>query len=254
MKPELTNESTPGIQVISRAAAILRTIKEQNSGMSLGQIADKIDLPRSTVQRIVSALEAERLLISSTGGGDIRLGPELLSLGGATRYNVVERCHPYLEKLMWQTGETVDLSILRGRHMIFLDQVQGSARLRAVSSVGEKFPVTTTANGRACLAKLKPEEAKRRAIAEWTEFGIENNWPALEKQLDNIRKDNIAYDLNDHTTGISAVGFAFVDAQQEPHAISVPIPSSRYAEKSEQVIESLVLIREEIMRDLDVEL
>ncbi|MGI9493370.1 MAG: helix-turn-helix domain-containing protein, partial [Geminicoccaceae bacterium] len=57
-----------GIQVIARAASILRALGEDTSGMSLGQIADKVGLPRSTVQRIVGALQAERLVISSTSG------------------------------------------------------------------------------------------------------------------------------------------------------------------------------------------
>jgi len=96
----LQRENNTGIQVISRAGAILRAVKDQNSGMSLGQIAERKSLPRSTVQRIVAALETERLLISSSNGGGIRLGPELLSRGVAARYNVVERCQPHLQELM----------------------------------------------------------------------------------------------------------------------------------------------------------
>jgi DNA-binding IclR family transcriptional regulator len=42
-----------GIQVIARAATILRLLKTNQSGLSLGQIAAQADLPRSTVQRIV---------------------------------------------------------------------------------------------------------------------------------------------------------------------------------------------------------
>lgn len=250
MKQVVPRESNAGIQVISRAASILRAVKEHNNGMSLGQIAEKIDLPRSTVQRIVSALEVERLLISSSSGGGIRLGPELHSLGAATRYNVVERCRPYLQELMQRTGETVDLSVLRGRHMIFLDQVQGTARLRTISSIGEEFPVTTTANGRACLAKLDLDVAKKLACEEWQEFGIKDNWKALKKQLVDIEKENIAFDLNDHTSGISAVGFSFFDSIGDLHAISVPVPSSRYAEKNKDVIKALKEVRTAVLRDI----
>jgi DNA-binding IclR family transcriptional regulator len=243
-------ETSAGIQVISRAAAILRALKEQNSGMSLGQIAEKIDLPRSTVQRIVAALEDERLVMSSGNGGGIRLGPELLSLGIATRYNIVEQCRPYLEALRQRTGETVDLAVMRGRHMVFLDQVQGGGRLRTNSSIGEEFPITTTANGRACLALLDRTQARTFAQQEWAEFGIKDNWSSMEKQLDQIKRTNIAYDLNDHTTGISAIGFAFRDSLQDLHAISMPIPSSRYAERSTEVIAALKETRSEVLRDL----
>jgi len=252
MSAELQREPNAGIQVISRAAAILRTLKERDVGMSLGQIAERIDLPRSTVQRIVAALENERLVITSSTGGGVRLGPELLSLGVATRYSIVERCRPHLENLMQTTGETVDLSILQGRRMIFLDQVQGSARLRTISSIGEEFPLTSTANGRACLAELETEQARKLARQEWEEFGISNQWKTLKSTLEKITQSGIAYDLNDHTSGVSAVGFAFSDSSQDIHAISVPVPSSRYAEKSAVVLSALKETRQAVLRDLVV--
>ena len=54
-----------GIQVIARAAAVLRALKDSQTGLSLGQIADRVALPRSTVQRIVAALIDERLLVAT---------------------------------------------------------------------------------------------------------------------------------------------------------------------------------------------
>ena len=52
-----------GIQIIARSAAILRTLRAHPDGVNLGQIAANVDLPRSTVQRIVGALQTERLEI-----------------------------------------------------------------------------------------------------------------------------------------------------------------------------------------------
>ena len=56
-------EPSSGIQVIARAAAILRACKDGGSALSLAQIAGRVGLARSTVQRIVSALAAEGLLL-----------------------------------------------------------------------------------------------------------------------------------------------------------------------------------------------
>lgn len=47
------------VQVIARAASILRALEDQPTGLSLGQIAQRVQLARSTVQRIVAALEAK---------------------------------------------------------------------------------------------------------------------------------------------------------------------------------------------------
>jgi DNA-binding IclR family transcriptional regulator len=235
-----------GIQVIARAAAVLRTLKDAPGGLSLGQIAERVDLPRSTVQRIVRALQEERLLITSGAPGGVRLGPELHALAGAARYSVVECCHPLLQSVVEQTGETVDLSVLRGGRMIFLDQIQGTHRLRAVSAVGEAFPLTTTANGRACLAMLSDAEARKLAEDDWSKQGRPADWPGLSRALLAARARGLAEDNDDHTEGISAIGLAFTDLVGDLHAISVPIPTQRYDEKKQAVQAVLLRLRAQI--------
>lgn len=217
-----------GIQVISRAAAILRVLKDSDTGMSLGQIAEKAGLPRSTVQRITGALAAENFVVSDRQGRGLKLGPELTTLAKAAQYNIVEHCRLLLTELTQKTGETADLSALRGAGMVFLDQVPGTHRLTTVSKVGEVFPLTTTANGRACLAQMPADEALALARAEWKRTGGEAGAPAFLTALAGIRRTGLAYDLDEHSDGISAIGFAFRDWNGDLHAISVPLPSSRF--------------------------
>lgn len=222
------NTGKSGVQVIARAADILRVLKNNQSGMSLGQIANRIDLPRSTVQRIVSALQEEQFVISDSNGGGLRLGPGLAALGNATRYNIVEQCRLHLTELTQKTGETADLSVLRNGSMVFLDQVPGTHRLRTISSVGEVFPITTSANGRACLSRLPEEDARTHILAEWERWGAEHAIEPFMEQLKIVRDDGLAFDLDDHTNGISAIGFSFCDWAGDMHAISVPVPSTRF--------------------------
>lgn len=238
-----------GIQVIARAAAVLRALKDDPSGLSLGQIADRAGLPRSTVQRIVAALQDERLVIAQAVGNGIRLGPELHALARAARYNIVDRCRPYLTRMRDQLGETVDLSVLRGGQMIFLDQVPGNHRLRTISSVGEVFPLTTTANGRACLALLPDARAEALAHAEWTRRS--GDFAALRVRLADIRATGLAEDIDDHTDGISALGIAFADLAGDLHAISVPIPSTRFPEQRSAVAAALLALKPELARVLE---
>lgn len=239
-----------GIQVIARAAAVLRALKETPGGLSLGQIAERVGLPRSTVQRIVQALQEERLLITSGTAGGVRLGPELHALARAARYNIVDQLRPFLREVMEETGETVDLSVLRGGRMIFLDQVQGTHRLRAVSSVGEVFPITSTANGRACLALLSDGEARAMAESEWQRLGQPPDWPRLAKALNIARASGFAEDHDDHTEGISALGFAFTDVVGDLHSVSVPIPSPRFDQQKATVMAALQRLRTDLLRVL----
>jgi DNA-binding IclR family transcriptional regulator len=231
MKEPTEKQGRNGIQVIARAADILRALKADQTGRSLGQIADAVALPRSTVQRIVAALMTEQLVIANASGGGLRLGPEVNALAQATRYNIVETCRLFLTELAQATGETADLSVMRGAGMIFLDQVPGTHRLRTVSAVGDVFPLTATANGMACLSHIAEDKAQNLILSEWDRRGMSGNLSAIQSQLATIRRDRLAYDQDAHTKGISAIGFAFTDQVHDVLAISVPMPSTRFAEK-----------------------
>src|SRR3972149_1459395 len=84
MNRHVTNDKSQ-VQVIARAATILRALEEENASLSLGQIAQRVNLARSTVQRIVSALETEKLVIAATPNGRVRLGPTILRLAASVR-------------------------------------------------------------------------------------------------------------------------------------------------------------------------
>lgn len=230
MLDENDKKDRSGIQVIARAAAILRVLKEERNGLSLGQISRRVELPRSTVQRITGALATERFIIQDQNGGGIRLGPELGAFAEAANFNIVERCRAILNDITQKTGETTDLAVLRNGGMVFLDQVPGLHRLRTVSSVGEVFPLTTTANGLACLA-LMPEAESLPLIEQETGGRLSKAQRAsLQAKLAEIRTTGLAYDIDEHTAGISAVGFAFRDLSGNYHAISVPVPTMRFAD------------------------
>lgn len=235
-----------GIQVIARAASILRTLRDNPSGLSLGQIAERVNLPRSTVQRITGALAEERMVISDRNGRGLRLGPELGPLAEAARFNVVERCRLILTELTQDTGETADLAVMSGAGMVFLDQVPGLHRLRTISAVGEVFALTTTANGRACLAKMPQDKAIKLIENEWRRNDIEGDLEGMMDRLKTVEATGLAYDLDEHTQGISAIGFAFSDWAGEIHAISVPVPSSRFDDCRDTVEKALLRAKDKV--------
>jgi len=239
-----TAEARNGIQVIARAASVLRALKGSQTGMSLGQIAERVDLPRSTVQRIVGALQAERLVIAS--GSGIRLGPELHSLAESAHYNIAETIRPLLQDLSRDTEETVDLSILRGNILIFIDQIPGTQRLRTVSSVGETFPLTTTANGKACLSLMDEDAVERLARGEWARAGLERDMSDFLQQIAQVRRTGVAFDRDEHTAGISAVGIAFKDWKGDLYGVSVPTPSTRFAQNEAKLTTAILKLRRDV--------
>lgn len=228
-----------GVQVIARAAEILRVLKQDNGGMSLGQISDRVGLPRSTVQRIVNALLAEKLLMNTASEGGLRLGPEIQSLAAAGRFDAAELLRPMMTDIAEQTGETVDLAVLRDDHLVFVDQVVGTHRVRTVSAVGQSFPLTTTANGKAALALLDDEQAAALAARELKASQSDKALSTLIAELEDIRASGLAWDFDEHTEGISAVGHGFSDTIGQIYAVSVPVPSYRFSKTKNGIAELL---------------
>ena len=132
--------------------------------------------------------------------------------------------------------------------MIFLDQVPGIHRLRTVSSVGDSFPLSTTANGRSCLARLPAEKAAKLVEEEWARRGQTGDIEAFLNGLQTVQETGLAYDLDEHTDGISAVGFAFRDWSGDLHSISVPVPTTRFANRRSDIEAAITITAKNVRK------
>lgn len=236
------------VQVIARAAAILRAIENEPAGLSLGRIAQRVGLARSTVQRIVAALATEKLVMPASPAGGVKLGPAILRLAAAVRTDIVALARPYIVKLAEELRETVDLSIVKKDHLIFIDQVTGAQRLRAVSAVGESFPLYCTANGKAYLAQLEDGDVER-LLGRAYEKRTPQTLTRLDHLLDDLkktRKSGVAFDLEEHSAGICAIGVAFKAPDGNTIAISVPTPSNRFHGQQTAITERLLATKREM--------
>jgi IclR family transcriptional regulator, acetate operon repressor len=210
------------INVVSKATQVLKACQLLGDHLSLGDIARHVGLPRSTVQRIVSTLVREGFLATDGSAKSIRLGPEILAM--------VEKVQPILKKISAETGETVDLARFNRDHMVFVNQIPGSHRLRAVSAVGDIFPLHCTANGKAVLAQLPHDEVRlfiRQQHRKYTPNTI-TTARELARAISETRQRGIAFDMEEHTLGICAVGAAVRDKADQFYAVSIPVPSVRF--------------------------
>ncbi|MBV1699310.1 MAG: IclR family transcriptional regulator [Hyphomicrobiales bacterium] len=240
------------VQVIARAAAILRALEDEGDGLSLGQIAQRVSLARSTVQRIVAALEAEKFVIAASPTGRVRLGPTILRLAGSARTDFVAVARPFLSQLSNELKETVDLSVIKKDHLVFIDQVIGSQRLRAVSAVGETFPLHCTANGKAYLAGLD-DAAVARLIGTTYEQRTPHTITRLDellRDLKTVRKTGVAIDREEHTQGICAAGIVTRDPLGNVVAVSVPVPAQRFASHQREIVAKLLATKDALERYL----
>ena len=237
-----------GVQVIARAAGVLRALEGRTEGLSLGQIAKQVGLPRSTVQRIVAALVTEDFVTEARPGHGVRIGPGLARIAASLSSSFTDILHPYLVALRDEVGETVDLSILSGGSVVFIDQIPGKQRLVALSAIGERFPLHCTANGKAILACFAKEDAAKlieKSLVEHPDHPIGDR-AKLARELDVVRRKHLAFDLAEHGVGICAVGVAVVDASGRPVAVSIPSPSHRFHRQREALANSLSAFRDNV--------
>src|SRR4051812_19710247 len=249
-----TSTVNGGVQVIARAAQILRALDGEPHGLSLSQLSERLDLPRSTVHRVVSALSAEGLVAAASPNGRVRLGPELARLALSSRRELRQELRPHLQRLFETLNETVDCAVLDGDRLRFIDQIAAPHRLRAVSAVGATFPLHCTANGKAILAELARDEVARvlpTRLKRCTPATITGR-AELFAELETVRATHVAFDREEHTAGISAAGIAVRDPFGALAAISVPMPTQRFAGREDEIAGALIAARAEILQALGV--
>jgi DNA-binding IclR family transcriptional regulator len=182
------------------------------------------------------------LVIAASPNGRVRLGPTIARLATSVQTDFVSIARPFLIKLSDELRETVDLATVKKDHLVFIDQVIGSQRLRTVSAVGETFPLHCTANGKAYLAELD-EIAIARLIGTKFERRTAATLTRLDellKDLKAVRKSGIAFDREEHTPGICAAGIVMRDPLGNHIAISVPVPAQRFAENQTLIADRLL--------------
>ena len=236
-----------GVQVVARVAELLRLLGAAPEGHTMSELATRTALPRSTVHRLTQAL-IEEDFVRAAPTGRLRIGPALVGIVAASRRDLRHEITPFLESLSRSLRETVDLAVLDAGEALFVEQVQSPRSLRVVSEIGSRFPLHCTASGKVLLAALPQGEVEAllpKRLQRFTEHTITDRAQLLE-EIEHVRTTGLAYDREEHTLGVSAVGTLVQDALGLSASITVVIPAARLAESEERVAAAVLHTREEV--------
>jgi DNA-binding IclR family transcriptional regulator len=214
---------TTGTQAIDRAAQLLVSVVESTRPPSVGELARRSGLPKSTTSRLVSALERQGLVQRLGERGRLTPGPVLLRY--ATRdasSALVELAAPSLRRLADASGETINLAVPGVDGVEHLAQEDTAHYVGVSDWVGRKVPFELAANGKCFLAYASPPP------------------PALAR----VRALGYATSIDELELGLSALAApVFATGDEAVAALSISGPTARLT--SERIVELAPLLIEE---------
>ena len=219
------------VQSIERAFALLRALATAPYGVT--ELAEQVDLPKSTVARLLSALETEGAVTQDEMGGEYRLGDGLLDIAGAAQpgRNLVATVRPFLLELSEEMGEAAGLGIMQERNIYYLDHAELEADVMVRDWTGEALPMHSVPSGMAILAHLPADELDAY-LAEPAEAVTPNTLvdrDAICERLDAVRNLGYAWGYEEGVDGINSLAAPILAADDEViAAIHVHGPAFRF--------------------------
>jgi DNA-binding IclR family transcriptional regulator len=220
------------IRSVERALDVLSCFETEPQALSLTQIADQLNMSKSTVFRLLATLESKRFVQRDGDTGHYRLGSRLIHMGAvATQdWDVAQWAQPHMERLAEHYGETTDLAILDGTSVMYIQVVESPLRVRLSAAVGQRLPAFCTASGKAILAYLPFAQ-----VMSLLNNGLQRFTSATRIELDDLARDlqethtrGFAVSEQEYELDISAVAAPVLSAQQHPvFALAMAGPSFR---------------------------
>lgn len=232
------NKSYSGTQAIARALAVLQAFGPDPAPLTPAEISQRTRLNRSTIYRLLSALEGAGMV--SGEDGRYRLGPALIALGELALRQIDLRALalPALRELARASGETVDLEVLRGTDVQIVEEVAGEHVLAASGYVGQTYPAYRASTGKALLAFL-PAERLDDLLRAVQDASLDEAGLRADLVLARARGYATSYDeLEPH---LHAVGAPIFDHRgQAVAAVSISGPAARLPRAREAELAALV--------------
>lgn len=207
------------IQSILRAADILEILKVPDKEFTIADISERMQLPPSTVHRILQTLCQIRYVVKDERAHTYRLGPALISLGLISQHNLhlVNYAKPILDKLSHETDEDSFLVIRSGLKGLVLEKSQSLNPLKIVDKYGYERDLHCGAIRKTLLAYQSEEFIEYYINQVLTK---ENAFPkmtpkALRDSIDEIRKTGIGYSYGEYIENAIGIGAPVFDFKNE---------------------------------------
>ena len=237
-KPAGLNDSgrgDAGPRATLRVPEVLMAVAASEAGIAMGELAQLLDLPRTTLHRMLRSLEHGGYVVRADGL--YRPGPESFRLAAVLARSEPSAQFPacargVLEGLATESGETVMLSVISDRpgESIYLEVIESASPLRFAMRPGNRRPLFSTASGKALLAfQSAPQQQRYLDQADFVAFTRDTTRPGeMPALLARTRASGVVLDRNGIVDGASGVASPVFNRDGEAFcAVSIAGPTER---------------------------
>lgn len=193
-----------------RALEIIDLITSLERSTTFAAIGHRLQIPDSSLHALLVTLVTAGWLEHHERERTYSLGLRALAAGNAylRTVSLPERAQPIAEQLRDEFGDTVQVAVRDGRHIVYVVKVDGHGAVNLASEVGRRFPAHATALGKALLSDLAREEFDM-VLADATLERLTSNTftdrEALYEELTRIKAQGFSVDEEEFSEGVRGV-------------------------------------------------
>ncbi|MEY5100181.1 MAG: hypothetical protein RJA36_2900 [Pseudomonadota bacterium] len=232
--------------VLERTLGILELLAQHGEGLELAVIADRLNIPRSAVHRLLADLARLGYVRQARGHGDYLLTTKLVAMGLSYLSNsgIVDIAQPLLNRLAELSGELVRLSVIDGERLTWVARAQGARQgLRYDPDMGSDARLSCSSSGWAWLSTLDDDAAlqlvARQGLGQPAEFGpgAPATLPAVLAAIQATRALGYALTVDTYTPGLSAISAPVRFAGQPAFGVlTIAGPTVRFTRERMQAL------------------
>ena len=232
------------VKSVSRALDIITLVSLKKGGLGVTEIANQIDINKSSVYRILSTLVQYGYVEQDAETGKYKLGYKFLEISSKLLESIDLRAEArmYLQELENETNEVIHLVVYDQGEVVYIEKLDGSETLRMHSKVGKRAPMHCTSVGKAILAHLPSSVVldilERKGLPMHTDKTITNKEDFL-LELSSVRQKGYALDLEENENGITCIAVPIFDHMGNAiAAVSISGPTIRMTKERLEQLQS----------------
>jgi len=231
--PSQRSRGGRGITSVCRALSILELFDAHTAELGITEMAARLALHKSTLAGLVYTLERSGYLEQNPATRKYRLGVKLVERAFVAlgHLEVIRVALPHLERLRNWRDETVNLAVLDGDEVVYIERLLSSQTLGMRSEVGKRAMAHSTALGKALLSQL-PKNELDALLANCDLAAITPNTiiepQELKCELELIRNRGYAADMEEDQIGGACIAAPIFDHRRKAiAAVGIPMPIAR---------------------------